>query len=199
MKKLITMLAGAAFLMLMSCNNAANQSSDTTDSLSVAEDSLALMGDSLDEVLDDEMQPEKIMDAMVLHFVDSVEKKKDNRDIYNNERVKYANKYQVTLHMNGDADIHVVAQNPQYNEYSGELEFGKPNNIDHMGIWVLRDKKRGAGYIQFYDIEFNNGDRNLNWCVDIDCKYIYFSWNAFEKRYIKDARKIQKVDTLYVE
>ena len=199
MKKFITTLAGAAFLMLMSCNNAATQSSDTTDSLSLEQDSLDMESDSLYDAIEEAIQPEKEIEALVLHFVDSLEKKKDNRDIYNNERVKYANKYQVTLHMNGDADIHIVAQNPQYNEYSGELEFGKPNNIDHMGIWVLRDKKRGAGYIQFYDIEFNNGDRNLNWCVDIDCKYLYISWNAFEKRYIKDARKIQKVDTLYVE
>jgi hypothetical protein len=101
--------------------------------------------------------------------------------------------------MNGDADIHIVAQNPQYNQYTGDLEFGEPENIDYLGIWVLRDKARGAGYIQYYDIEFNNGDRNLNWCVDIDCRYLYFNWNAFEKRYIKDARKIQKVDTLFVK
>jgi len=200
MKKIILSLLGAtAFFMLMSCSGGATQAGDTTDSLSVAEDSLALMEDSLDEALDQEMQPEKMMDAMVLHFVDSVEKRKSNYDLYNTEKVKYANKYTVTLRMNGDADIHIVAQNPQYNQYTGDLEFGEPENIDYLGIWVLRDKARGAGYIQYYDIEFNNGDRNLNWCVDIDCRYLYFNWNAFEKRYIKDARKIQKVDTLYVK
>ena len=115
------------------------------------------------------------------------------------QKVKYANKYTVTLRMNGDADIHIVAKNPQYNQYTGDLEFGDPENIDYMGIWVLREKKRGAGYVQYYDIEFNNGDRNLNWCVDMDCNYLYFNFNAFEKRYIKDARKIQKVDTIFTE
>lgn len=199
MKKIILSLVGTAFFMLMSCSNGTTKASDSTDSLSVAEDSLALMEDSLDEALNEEMQSEKMMDAMVLHFVDSVEKRKSNYDIYNTEKVKYANKYTVTLRMNGDADIHIVAKNPQYNQYTGDLEFGDPENIDYMGIWVLREKKRGAGYVQYYDIEFNNGDRNLNWCVDMDCNYLYFNFNAFEKRYIKDARKIQKVDTIFTE
>ena len=183
----------------MSCTNTASKSNDKSDSLSIAQDSLALMNDSLGEAIDEEIQQEKIMDALVLHFVDSVEKKKSKADIYDNERVKYANKYSVTLRMNGDADIHIVAQSPEYNVYTGELEFGKPENIDYMGIWVLRDEKRGAGYIQYYDIEFNNGNRNVIWCVDYDCKYLYFNYNAFEKRYLNDARKIKKVDTIYVE
>lgn len=199
MKKIIILTGVAALFMAMSCTNTANQSKETSDSLSIAQDSLALMADSIEGTIDEEMQQEKLMDALVLHFVDSVEKKKSRADIYDNERVKYANKYAVTLRSNGDADIHIVAQTPEYNEYTGELEFGKPENIDYMGIWVLRDKKRGAGYIQYYDIEFNNGNRDVHWCVDSDCKYLYFNYNAFDKRYLKDARRINKIDTTYIE
>lgn len=202
MKKIIRSLVLGATLsfMMMSCNNMANKADNNSDSLNTAQDSLALMEDSINEAaLEEEMQPEKMVDALVLYFVDSLEVRKSKADIYNTEKVKYTNKYKVILHSNGDADIHLVAQRPEHNEYNGEVEFGKAENIDYMGVWTLRDKKRGSGFIQYYDIEFNTGSKNLNWCVDIDCKYLYFNWNAFEKRYIGDARKILKVDTLYVE
>ena len=194
MKKIILSLLGAtAFFMLMSCSGGATQAGDTTDSLSVAEDSLALMEDSLDEDLDQEMQPEKEIEALVLHF------ERDYSKANNIYGYKTHNEYAVTLHMNGDADIHEEETVTEIQTGTVPKDERKTDVYDTMGVWVLRDTKRGAGFVEYYSIEFNNGSDNLNWCVDIDCKYLYFSEGAYDTRNQKLANKILKIDTLYVK
>lgn len=105
----------------------------------------------------------------------------------------YKNHYEVTLQMDGSAKIHTEIHYP----YGGEI--GKPSPDDYQGSWALRQIKRGANYVDYYDIEFNNDERDLNWCVDAECKSLYFTWDGFENRNSNVENKINQVDTLYVE
>lgn len=127
------------------------------------------------------------IEAYVLHFhVDD-----SYHDGYSNH--PYKDNYKVTIHMNGDADIHTEIHYP----YGGDI--GDPKIEDYKGSWAQRSIKRGANFVDYYDIEFNNGERNLNWCVEEDRKSIYFTWSGFEKRDPKSEAKITKVDILYVK
>lgn len=196
MKKIILSLVQGATLsfMMMSCNNMANKADSNSDSLNTAQDSLALIEDSINEAaLEEEMQPEKEIEALVLHF------QRDYQKANNLYGYKTHNEYIVTLHMNGDAEIH--EEETVTNIQTGDVPENerKTDKYDTMGAWALRDIQRGSGFVSYYDIEFNNGSNDLNWCVDIDCKYLYFTYDAFKTRDQDFANKILKVDTLYVK
>lgn len=127
------------------------------------------------------------IEAYTLHF------KEDKTYFDGYEEHKYKDNYIVTIHMNGDVDIHMEICNP----HNGVV--GDPIISDYKGAWTQRTKKRGANFVDYFDIEFNNGWKDLNWCVDNECKYLYFTWDTFIKKDPRGENKIMKVDTLYVK
>lgn len=129
----------------------------------------------------------KEIETLVLHF--SVNK--SYYDGYGSQ--PYKNNYVVKIHMNGNVDIHMEIHYP----YGGAI--GEPEVADYPGTWVQRTIKRGANYVDYYDIEFNNTERDLNWCVDNECKSLYFTWDSFQQRDTRGENMIEKVDTIYVQ
>lgn len=101
--------------------------------------------------------------------------------------VDYKDNYRITLHANGDADIHTEIHYP----YGGEV--GKPTIDDYTGSWAERDIKKGAGFVSYYDIEFNNGERDLNWCIDKDIRYVFLSWDGFLNNNSKSRFAVTRV------
>lgn len=134
----------------------------------------------------------KEIEALVLHF-NVEEKYRAGLGVI----LEYKNVYKVTIHMNGDVDIHM--EFPTINNRLTMPEVGESQIYDYQGNWAQRSQKRGTRFVDYYDIEFNNGERNLNWCVDNECKSLYFTWDAFQKKNAELEAKILQVDTLYVE
>ncbi|MBR1727570.1 MAG: hypothetical protein IJ724_13185 [Muribaculaceae bacterium] len=153
---------------------------DESDSLPMSET------DGLEEISIKEIE------ALVLYFEINNEKRGPDQA----EPIKYADKFQVTLHMNGDVDLHFEMPNivAEYLRY----RIDGTNVYDYSGNWAQRSQKRGTNYVDYYDIEFNNGDRNQNWCVDNECKSVYFTEDAFLRRNSDLESKILKVDTIFV-
>lgn len=181
-KQLIAL--GLISIFLTSCGGNKTNNGNEKKADSVAVDTTANESQAEEPV---EEQPAREIEALVLTFY--------TEDSYYTgyESIPYKNNYKVTLHMNGDADIHTEIHYPN----SGEI--GKPSIDDYEGSWAQRQKLRGSNYVDYYDIEFNNSERDLNWCVDNDCKSIYFSWDAFWNRNKEQKVDISKVDTLYAK
>ncbi len=204
MNKFMTFLAVLwTFLYLASCGDAGKQAGDSTATDQAATDTLVASAvtdtfNLADESFNDaetnaiEQVPVKEIEALALSF--KVEKREDGFG----KTFKYSDKYLVTLHMNGDVEVHMELPDVQLDVYTEEYSIKTVDTYDFQGNWAQRSQKRGANYVDYFDIEFNNGARNLNWCVDNECKFIYFTWDAFLKRNADLECKIQKVDTIYV-
>lgn|GEM_PF-3155956 len=134
----------------------------------------------------------KEIEALVIYFENKYEKRGPDQA----EPIEYADKFKVTLHMNGDVDLHfempnIVAEYLRYRIDGTDI-------YDYKGNWAQRSQKRGTNYVDYYDIEFNNGDGNKNWCIDNECKSVYFTEDAFLRKNSDLESKILKVDTIFV-
>ena len=122
------------------------------------------------EATDNEMSNQGV-DAQDIVVTFSIEK-----TYYGNTNgpIKYKNNYKITLHENGDADIHTEIHYPM----SGQI--GEPSKDDYTGSWAERSIMRGANFVPYYDIEWSNSEKTLNWCIDKDFRFIYLTWHSFE-------------------
>ena len=99
----------------------------------------------------------------------------------------YKDNYKITLHASGEADIHMEIHYP----YGGEV--GDPTIDDYTGSWAERGIQRGSNYVSYYDIEFNNEERELNWCIDKDVRYVFLSWKDFSNNNSKARHALTRV------
>lgn len=131
------------------------------------------------------------VESLILHL------EKEKSAYYGMTEKKYNLEYKITLHMDGEAEIYVSPT-----KYLSPISCEFCDNHDEMnvrGSWTLREKKRGADYVEYYDIEFTENYDEHNWCVDKDCKILYFNWNAFKTNDRTKALDVARVETIYVD
>lgn len=183
MKKSIKLIAVIYIACnFVSCGNSTDKFSGN-DSVNYKNNDTDLIESEVieDEVVEEDM--EKEIESLVLHF----------DEVRTHFSQQYGNKHIITLHMNGNADIHAEVHYP----HGGVI--GEPEIYDFQGSWAQRSIKRGANYVDYYDIEFNNGERDLNWCVDDECQSVFFTWDGFQNRDSSVEFNINKVDTIFVQ